>query len=292
MPITSLSECKCLITGAASGIGKAVAMAAASEGAALFLTDIDATALQNVADNIRAAGGDVRMVRAFDISDAGAVERFAQDVHETQGSLDLVMNIAGIAIWGSISTLGDEHWRRCIDVNLLGPIHVLRCFVPPMIEAKRGGHVVNVSSAAGLFGLPWHAAYSASKFGLRGLSEVLRFDLRRYRIGVTLVCPGAVDTGLVRTIQIVGVDTTTPEVTKLRARFQKHALPPDKVAAQILKGVRRNRYLVLTSFDIWLLYWTQRLFAWPYEIVMRVLNNVLYGVVRRQRQQAKPESAP
>jgi NAD(P)-dependent dehydrogenase (short-subunit alcohol dehydrogenase family) len=292
MPITSLSECKCLVTGAASGIGKAVAIAAASRGAALFLTDVDAAALQNVADDIRAAGGDVRMARAFDISDAGAVERFARDVHETHGSLDLVMNVAGIAIWGSISALGDEHWRRSIEVNLMGPIHVLRCFVPPMIQARRGGHIVNVSSLAGLFGLPWHAAYSASKFGLRGISEVLRFDLRRYRIGVTLVCPGAVDTGLVRTIQIVGVDTTTPEITKLRARFQKHAISPEKAASKILDGVLRNRYLVLTSFDGWIGYWGQRLFAWPYEWVMRFLNDQLYAVVRRQRQPARPDSTP
>ncbi|MCC2655272.1 MAG: short chain dehydrogenase [Panacagrimonas sp.] len=290
MPITSLRESKCLVTGAASGIGRAVAIAAAAEGAALFLTDIDAGALQGVADQIRASGGDVRIAQAFDITDVAAVERFACDVHEAHGSLDVVMNIAGIAIWGSISALGDEHWRRCIDVNLMGPIHVLRCFVPPMIEAKRGGHVVNVSSAAGLFGLPWHAAYSASKFGLRGLSEVLRFDLRRYRIGVTLVCPGAVDTGLVRTVQIVGIDTTTPEVMNLRGRFQKHAISPDKAARQILKGMLRNRYLVLTSFDVWLGYWGQRLFAWPYELVMRFMNDQLYAIARRQRR--GPGSAP
>ena len=88
------------------------------------------------------------------------------------------MNIAGISTWGTIEQLEQQHWQRMIDVNLMGPISVLECFVPPMIEAGRGGHVVNVSSAAGLFGLPWHAAYSASKFGLRGVSEVLRFDLR------------------------------------------------------------------------------------------------------------------
>lgn len=291
MPITSLRERKCLITGAASGIGRAVAIAAAGEGAALFLTDIDAAGLEAVADGIRAGGGDVRMARAFDIGDAGSVERFAQDVHEAHGSLDLIMNIAGIAIWGSISALGAEHWRRCIDVNLMGPIHVLRCFVPPMIEAKRGGHVVNVSSAAGLFGLPWHGAYSASKFGLRGVSEVLRFDLRRYRIGVTLVCPGAVDTGLVRTVQIVGIDTTTPEVVKMRSRFQKHAISPEKAAAQILRGVRRNRFLVLTSPDVWLGYWAQRLFAWPYELVMRFMNDQLYAIARRQRRPGS-ESMP
>src|SRR3546814_2885911 len=75
----------------------------------------------------------------------------------------------------------------------MGPIHVMEGFVPPMIAAGHGGHLVNVSSAAGLFGLPWHAAYSASKFGLRGISEVLRFDPARHGIGVSLVCPGGVD---------------------------------------------------------------------------------------------------
>lgn len=286
MPITSLRERKCLITGAASGIGRAVAIAAAGEGAALFLTDVNGLLLDEVADQIRAAGGDVRMVRAFDISDARAVEDFAHAVHEAHGSLDVVMNVAGIAIWGSIAALGEEHWRRCIDVNLMGPIHVLRCFVPPMIEAKRGGHIVNVSSAAGLFALPWHAAYSASKFGLRGVSDVLRFDLKRFRIGVTLVCPGAVDTGLVRTVQIVGIDTTAPDVMKMRARFQKHAITPERAALQILDGIRKNRYLVLTSPDVRVGYWFLRKFAWPYELVMRLMNDQLYAIAKRQRRSA------
>jgi len=291
MPITSLRERKCLITGAASGIGRAVAIAAASEGAALFLTDVNGPLLDEVAEQIRTAGGDVRMVRAFDISDAASVEDFARAIHEAHGSLDVVMNIAGIAIWGSIAALGEEHWRRCIDVNLMGPIHVLRCFVPPMIDARRGGHVVNVSSAAGLFALPWHAAYSASKFGLRGVSDVLRFDLKRFRIGVTLVCPGAVDTGLVKTVQIVGIDTTAPDVVKMRARFQKHAITPERVAVQILEGIRKNRYLVLTSPDVRLGYWFLRKFAWPYELVMRFMNDQLYSIARRQRKPA-PGSAP
>ena len=100
------------------------------------------------------------------------------------------MNVAGIAVWGTIQDLEHSQWRKVVEINLMGPISVLECFVPPMIEARRGGHIVNVSSAAGLFGLPWHAPYSATKFGLRGVSEVLRFDLRRHRIGVSLVCPG------------------------------------------------------------------------------------------------------
>src|SRR5699024_4711527 len=124
-------------------------------------------------------------------------------------------------------------------INLMGPVHVLRAFLPAMIKRGRGGHVVNVSSAAGLFGLPWHAAYSATKFGVRGISEVLRFDLRHHGIGVSLVCPGAVDTGLVQTIDVVGVDREDPEVRALTQRFQRHAVAPEKAAAAILKGVRR-----------------------------------------------------
>ena len=145
------------------------------------------------------------------------------------GSVDVIMNIAGIAVWGTTETLSHDQWRRVVDVNLMGPIHVLECFVPAMISAGRGGHIVNVSSAAGLFGLPWHAPYSAAKFGLRGVSEVLRFDLHRHDIGVSLVCPGAVDTGLVNTIEISGVDRGSPTIQRLTARFRRTAVTPEMV---------------------------------------------------------------
>ena len=102
------------------------------------------------------------------------------------------MNIAGVSAWGTVDRLTHEQWTKMISINLMGPIHVIESFLPPMVAARRGGQLVNVSSAAGLIGLPWHAAYSASKFGLRGLSEVLRFDLARHRIGVSVVVPGAV----------------------------------------------------------------------------------------------------
>lgn len=111
-----------------------------------------------------------------------------------------------------------------IDINLMGPVHVIETFVPPMVAAKRGGHLVNVSSAAGLVALPWHAAYSASKYGLRGLSEVLRFDLAKYRIGVSVVVPGAVRTPLVDTVQIAGVDKDHPKVAPWVNRFSGHAV--------------------------------------------------------------------
>jgi NAD(P)-dependent dehydrogenase (short-subunit alcohol dehydrogenase family) len=272
---------KCLITGAASGIGRATAIAAAREGAELFLTDIQAEALERTADEIRAAGGKVSVARPADVSDHDAVVALAQEVHGAHGSMDVVMNVAGISTWGSVERLTHEDWRRQVDVNLMGPIHVIECFVPPMIEAGRGGHLVNVSSAAGLFGLPWHAAYSAAKFGLRGVSEVLRFDLRRHGIGVSLVCPGAVATPLVGTVQIVGVDRENPRVRKLTKHFERRAKSPESVAAAILKGMKKGRYMIYTSNDIRFGHFFQRKFAKPYEITMQVMNDRLTAVAER-----------
>jgi NAD(P)-dependent dehydrogenase (short-subunit alcohol dehydrogenase family) len=228
-----------------------------------------------VADEIKKAGGTVGLARAADVSDYDAIRTLAGEVHADHGSMDIVMNIAGISIWGTVDKLQHDHWRRLVDINLMGPIHVIECFVPAMIEAGRGGHLVNVSSAAGLFGLPWHAAYSATKFGLRGVSEVLRFDLRRHGIGVTLVCPGPVRTPLVGTVEIVGVDRDNPRFSKLVALFERRAVSPESAAKSILRGVERNRYMVYTSPETRIGYFFQRKFALPYELAMRVMNDRL-----------------
>jgi NAD(P)-dependent dehydrogenase (short-subunit alcohol dehydrogenase family) len=273
--VAGLSGRRCLITGAASGIGRATAIAAAGRGAELVLTDVQGEALAGVVAEIRQAGGTVGYSKPADVTDHEAIVAMAREVHDAHGSMDVVMNVAGIATWGTIERLEHRHWRRTIDVNLIGPISVLECFVPPMIEAGRGGHVVNVSSVAGLFGLPWHGPYSAGKFGLRGVSEVLRFDLRKHGIGVSLVCPGAVATPLVGTVDIVGIDREDPRVRRMFARFERHAVSPEHVAEAILKGVEKNRYMVFTSVDGRLLHWIQRKFSPPYELAMRVAGREL-----------------
>lgn len=271
---------RCLITGAASGIGRATALRLAAQGAELFLTDRNADGLQLTVADARALGAQVPEHRVLDIADYDQVAAFAADIHAAHPSMDVVMNIAGVSAWGTVDRLAHEQWNKMIAINLMGPIHVIETFVPPMVAARHGGHLVNVSSAAGLVALPWHAAYSASKFGLRGLSEVLRFDLARHRIGVSVVVPGAVKTPLVDTVEIAGVDREDPKVSRWVDRFSGHAVSPEKAADKILAGVQKNRYLIYTSPDIRALYAFKRLAWWPYSVVMRQVNVIFTRALR------------
>jgi NAD(P)-dependent dehydrogenase (short-subunit alcohol dehydrogenase family) len=269
------------LTGAASGIGRATALKLAGEGADLYLTDRDPDGLATTVADARALGGTVAEHRAMDISDYDEVVQFASDIHSSHPSMDIVMNIAGVSAWGTVEQLTHKQWTSMITINLMGPIHVIESFLPPMVAAGRGGHLVNVSSAAGIVALPWHSAYSASKFGLRGLSEVLRFDLARHRIGVSVVVPGAVNTPLVQTVEIAGVDRDNPRVQRMVSRFTGHAVTPEAVADKILAGVAKNRFLIYTSNDIRMLYLAKRVAWWPYSIAMRRVNDAFTQLMPR-----------
>jgi len=263
---------RCFVTGAASGIGRATTLRLAAQGAELYLTDRDSDGLAQTVSDARALGAQVPEHRALDVSDYDEVAAFAADIHAAHPSMDVVMNIAGVSAWGTVDRLTHDQWSRMVSINLMGPIHVIETFLPPMVAAGRGGHLVNVSSAAGLVALPWHAAYSASKYGLRGLSEVLRFDLARHRIGVSVVVPGAVKTPLINTVEIAGVDRGDPNVSRWVDRFGAHAVSPERAAEKILAGVAKNKYLIYTSADIWALYAFKRLAWWPYSVAMRQVN--------------------
>ena len=269
-----------LVTGAASGIGRAVTLKLARDGAVLVLTDVNAEGLADTVAAARAAGAEVAEHAALDVTDFDAVSDFATEVHRRHPAMDVVMNIAGISAWGTVDQLTHQHWRSMVDVNLMGPIHIIETFLPPMVSAGRGGRLVNVSSAAGLVPLPWHAAYSASKYGLRGVSEVLRFDLARHRIGVSLVVPGAVNTPLVQTVQIAGVDRDDPRVQRWVRRFAGHAVTPEKAADKIVAGVARNRFLIYTSPDIRALYAFKRFAPWPFSAVMKPVNVLFTRALR------------
>jgi NAD(P)-dependent dehydrogenase (short-subunit alcohol dehydrogenase family) len=280
MAQTTFAGKRCFLTGAASGIGRATALRLASQGAELYLTDRNADGLAQTVADARALGAEVPEHHVLDIADYRDVASFATDIHAKHPSMDVVMNVAGVSAWGTVDRLTHEQWSKMVAINLMGPIHVIETFVPPMVAADRGGHLVNVSSAAGLVALPWHAAYSASKFGLRGLSEVLRFDLARHRIGVSVVVPGAVNTPLVNTVEIAGVDRDDPNVSRWVGRFSGHAVSPEKAAEKILAGVAKNRFLIYTSADIRALYAFKRLAWWPYSVAMRQANVLFTRALR------------
>ena len=263
-----------LVTGSASGIGRAVAEQLADRGAILHLTDVDEEGLADARTSIAASGGNVATARTADVTSLDEVRELAAEVNTHTPAVDAVLNVAGIAIWGKVENMSAEQWQQVIDVNLMGPIHVIETFVPPMIEHGRRGHLVNVSSAAGLIGLPWHAAYSASKFGVRGVSEVLRFDLAQHGIAVTLACPGAVDTPLTDSMRIAGIDTSTAQFAKLRRRFQHRAVSPQVAAERIVGGMLARKSLVYTSGDIWALHAVQRYVPPAYAAMMHAGNRM------------------
>ncbi|MHA1148292.1 MAG: SDR family oxidoreductase [Promethearchaeota archaeon] len=275
MKIKDFKGKKCIITGAASGIGRSTAIKMAKLGVNLFLTDINASGLEEVSQIIRDSGGLVSYYKPLDISKFEDVKKFANEIHSKFGSMDIIMNIAGISIWGEITNLEHKHWERCINIDLWGPIHVIECFLKETINAGKGGHLVNVSSAAGLFGLPIHSPYSAAKAGLVGISEVLRFDLKRHKIGITLVCPGAVETPLKNTVEIIGVDKDNPAAKEIKSQFSERAITPENVADQIIKAIKKNKFLILTSFDMRAIYWFKRKCNPIYRLIMRKLNKLV-----------------
>jgi NAD(P)-dependent dehydrogenase (short-subunit alcohol dehydrogenase family) len=268
---------KVFITGAASGIGRSTALAMGRVGAKLFLTDINEKGLDETCEMVSKAGGEVARHAAFDITSYEAVKDFADGIHSAFGPLDIIINNAGIALFALVEDMTHEHWQKVINTNLWGPIHGIECFLPEMIKSKRG-HLVNVSSTAGLTGAPWHAAYSTAKWGLLGVSEVLRYDLMQHNIGVTVICPGAVDTPLKHTVEILAVDRESEGVKKIINRFEKHAVTPDRVAELIIDAIEKEKFMVITSFDIKALYFFKRHCFPVYHFVLLKISGILNGM--------------
>ena len=179
-----------LVTGAASGIGRAVAISLAREGAHVVLADVNEAGLNEVrgiAEGMRIKALAVRT----DVSNAEEVKALCETAVGEMGGVDILVNVAGIGIVAEISEMELEDWHRILGVNLYGTIHTINFLLHQMIE-RRSGHIVNVASGCGLVALPALGGYNTSKFGLVGLTETLRAEVARFGIGVTAVCPGAV----------------------------------------------------------------------------------------------------
>jgi len=185
-----------LITGAASGIGRATALELARRGARLSLADIDAVGARATAERATAIGARAAAY-AVDMAEGSEVDALAAAATEASGPVDVLINNAGVAVVAPFLRTGAKDWDWVDAVNLRGPVRLTRALLPSMLE-RRCGHLVMVASLAGLVGAPGMVAYSTSKFALVGFAEALRLEVASSGVGVTLVCPGFVRTNFAR----------------------------------------------------------------------------------------------
>ena len=225
-----------VVTGAGSGIGRALAERLWRERMQLVLADVDRRALEAIASRLPGA-----LAIRTDVSRGAAVEALAAAAYQRFGAVHLLCNNAGVADSGTLWEMPLPRLRRVLDVNLWGVIHGCRAFVPRMLRQRGQAHVVNLASMAGLVTPPGASAYSISKHGVVALSEALSQDLalRRSRIGVTVVCPGWVKTNLADGVP-------DPLLRLLVAR----GLPAEAVADAIVSGVREDRFYLLTHPEL------------------------------------------
>jgi len=266
-----------LVTGAASGIGRETALAFARAGADLALCDVNETGLDETARTVRALGRRV-LTGQVDVARADDVRTFAADVHRAHEAVDVLVNNAGVGLGGGFLDTTLEDWNWIIGINLLGVVHGCHFFLPPMVRRRRGGHVVNVSSAAGYVATAELAAYSTTKFAVFGLSEALRDELRPHGIGVTTVCPGLINTPITQTSRMRGSVATPAARAALVALYARRNYGPERVAANILRAVARNRPVAPISPEAWAMYVLKR--AAP-RLTAR-LNRALQDRMQRQ----------
>jgi NAD(P)-dependent dehydrogenase (short-subunit alcohol dehydrogenase family) len=237
-----------LVTGAASGIGRALALAFRAEGLHVVGTDVNAAALQALAAAALADGGAARFtVRTLDVRDAVAVETLAGSLDAT-GGVQVLCNNAGVLVPRSVWEHSDAEWRWLFDVNVHGVMNGLRAFVPRMLASGRPAHVVNTSSMGGFLASPMLGAYGATKFAVRALTESLQYDLQAHgaKVGVSLLAPGAVKTAIFDAR--AGADAVDRMSEGAREMMRQGTaatgVDPAVIAAEVLSAIREGRYWV------------------------------------------------
>ena len=252
-----------IVTGGASGIGRALSAALVCRGDHVVLADIDADAATVVAERLSGQGPGTASAVRVDVRDAAGVAAVVSETVQRHGRLDLMVNNAGIGIGGDVEELAVAHWDRVIDVNLRGVVHGVQAAYPMMVR-QRDGHIVNTASLAGLLPAPGIAPYSATKWAVVGLSLSLRGEGATKGVRVSVVCPGGVDTPI--------LDKRTPadlppvpsaDGIDSRALITKMSggrlYDPDALAADILRGIDRNRAIIVAPRQARILWRLMRL---------------------------------
>jgi NAD(P)-dependent dehydrogenase (short-subunit alcohol dehydrogenase family) len=244
--MTELGGGVAVVTGGASGIGRAMAERFARERAKVVVADIDARALAAVVDSIKARGGEALGVPT-DVTDLSSVQALAAAAFEAFGKVSVLCNNAGVALWGGLESATHRDWQWVLGVNLWGVIHGVEAFVPRMIASKEPGHIVNTASMAGLVATRGLGVYNTSKYAVVGLSETLAKDLRPYQIGVSVLCPMGVATQIRESARNRPADLTNEAPSAVEpVELMGRTLAPAAVAEMVLSAIRANRLYVIT----------------------------------------------
>lgn len=241
-----------MITGAASGIGRATARHFAAHGARLVLCDVRKAQVDAVGAEIRAHGTDA-ITYGVDVSDLNQMSVFSTWVSDRVGALDVLINNAGIMLPGGFQDTGYDQWRRTFDVNFWGPLYAVKLLAPKMIERGQGA-IVNVASVSGRVGFSKLTAYSSSKFALVGFSQALGAELQGSGVTVSTVCPGFVKTSIADNALI-----SEEARASANAVLEKRGIEPERVARAIESAARSGQALVHVGFDAHLLSLAARL---------------------------------
>jgi len=236
-----------LITGAAGGIGRAIAVSLARRACNLALADIDETGMAETADLVRGSG--VRVSRhRVDVADRVAVAEFPDIVAAEHCGVDLLVNNAGVAVGGTFEQVSDEDFEWLFEINFWGVVRMTRAFLP-LLRASEDARIVNLSSIYGVIAPAEQTAYSASKFAVRGFSEALRHELEGTSIGVSVVHPGGIATSIAENAR-VPAGTSEEEIARRKERYRKLLrLPPEIAGETIVRGIERREARILVGSD-------------------------------------------
>jgi short-subunit dehydrogenase len=245
--LLKLQGCTAVVTGAAGGIGRAIAMSLAGRGCHLALADIDDAGLQRTAAEIITEG--VRVSRHhLDVADAGAVAAFPPRVTAEHAGVDILVNNAGVALGGTFEQVAEADFEWLFAINFWGVVRMTRAFLP-LLHKSEEARIVNISSVFGLIAPPGQTAYSASKFAVRGFSESLRHELSRTTIGVTVVHPGGVATSISKNARVTQ-SLSDEEAAERRKRAEAFLTLPPKVAGEVIvRGIENRHARVLVGAD-------------------------------------------
>jgi NAD(P)-dependent dehydrogenase (short-subunit alcohol dehydrogenase family) len=248
-----------IVTGGASGIGKALGSALSRSGATVTLIDKDEEALLATVKEL----GNAVEGKTADVTDFESVKRVVDELFGKYGKLDHLFNNAGTIIIGEVRDISIEDWREVIGVNLMGVVNGVAAAYPEMVRQK-SGHIVNVASMVGLMPVGMQAAYTASKFGVVGLSHALRVEGRQLGVKVSVVCPPCVDTPMWTKARVVGSTVKTPNGFVDLSPWWPKFLDADTEAEIILKGVMKNKATIKHDLAWQLMWWLYSLFPRVY----------------------------